>query len=80
MPVQPLEHVNSYNRYSLGKLAEALGLRIVQPGLVTKYAFLRVPGAISPLHLRKTAKELVRPVYQFRSPRNLYVWMQKPWA
>jgi 2-polyprenyl-3-methyl-5-hydroxy-6-metoxy-1,4-benzoquinol methylase len=80
MPVQPLEHVNSYSRYSLSKLAGILGLRIVQPGLATKYAFLRVRGAISPSHPRKMAKELVRPVYQFRSRRNLYVWMQKPWA
>jgi hypothetical protein len=80
MPVQPLEHVNSFTRRSLRRLAELLGLQIVEPGLRDKYAFLAVPGAISLMKPKKTAKELVRPVFQFRNPRNIYVWMQVPRA
>lgn len=30
--------------------------------------------------MKKALKELVPPVYQFRSPTNLYVWLRKPAA
>jgi hypothetical protein len=78
MPVQPLEHVNTYTTKSLKRLAEALSLRLVQPSLLQRYAFLRTPGAVRPKHFRRAARELLRPLVQFRNPRNLYVWLQKP--
>jgi 2-polyprenyl-3-methyl-5-hydroxy-6-metoxy-1,4-benzoquinol methylase len=78
MPVQPLEHVNSFTRTALARFAATLGLKVVEPRILTKYAFLRCRGAISLSRPFKAAKELIRPHYQFHNNRNLYVWMQKP--
>lgn len=78
MPVQPLEHVNSFTRVALTRLAEKIGLQIVEPPLRTKYAFLRWQGTLNLRRPTATMKELVRPYYQFHNSRNLYIWMQKP--
>jgi 2-polyprenyl-3-methyl-5-hydroxy-6-metoxy-1,4-benzoquinol methylase len=78
MPVQPLEHVNSFTARALTVLSRKLGLEIVRPGIVQSYAFLKRRGSVSLTDLRNTAKELVRPVYQYHNRRNLYVWMRKP--
>jgi 2-polyprenyl-3-methyl-5-hydroxy-6-metoxy-1,4-benzoquinol methylase len=78
MLVHPLEHVNSFNRRALIRLAEKLGFNIVRPGFVKRYAFLKRRGSIALADRKKMLKELVRPVYQHHNSRNLYVWMRKP--
>lgn len=78
MPVHPLEHVNSFTRVALSKLAERLGLEIFRPGLALRYAFLKRRGSILLTEPAKAIKELVRPVYQYHNRSNLYVWMRKP--
>lgn len=75
--IEPLEHINCFTKSSLVQLAHSLGLQMVRPRLRDAYAFLSHPGGLSLLRPKKAAKELIRPIYQFRSPSNLYVWMQK---
>jgi 2-polyprenyl-3-methyl-5-hydroxy-6-metoxy-1,4-benzoquinol methylase len=77
MPVHPLEHVNAFTRRSLESLAHRLGLEIVRPSLLQSFAFVRRTGALSAFRPSKALKELVRPIYQWRNPSNLYVWMRK---
>jgi 2-polyprenyl-3-methyl-5-hydroxy-6-metoxy-1,4-benzoquinol methylase len=74
MPVQPLEHVNTFNRTALAKAAAVAGLREIRPSLVRRYAFLKYPRSIGFTDVRRLAKELVRPVYQYHSARQLYAW------
>jgi len=78
MPVQPLEHINCFRRASVAAMAERAGLEIVQPGPWHGYAFLRHRGTLRLARPRKALKELVRPVYQWRHPTNLYVWLRRP--
>jgi hypothetical protein len=80
MPVQPLEHINSFTRKSIEVLAASLGLEVAHIPLGAGYAFLGRPGSISPRRPKKALKELVRPFYQVWNPRNLYVWLRKPVA
>ena len=75
VPIQPLEHINSFKRRSLDAMAAAAGLRTIRPDLWHRYAFLRHKGTVDPRRLQKTAKELVRPIYQHRDKSNLFVWM-----
>ena len=77
MPVQPLEHVNSFSMHSLERLADALRLSVVRPSLRDRYTFLKRAGTISLARPANTAKELIRPFHQYLNRRNLYVWMQK---
>lgn len=77
MPIQPLEHVNTFNLRTLHRLAETLGLRIVRPSLGQRYAFLRWPNTLSLKRPKNVLKELVRPFYTFSNSRNLYVWLQR---
>jgi hypothetical protein len=77
MPVHPLEHVNCFTRRALTLLAENVALEIVRPRLLDRYAFLAQRGTISVRRPAKAVKELVRPIYQWRNSRNLYVWMRK---
>ena len=58
-------------------MAGAAGSQIVRPGLRHRYAFLRHRGAIDVRNGRKVAKELVRPIYQYRDLSNLFVWLRK---
>ncbi|WP_242138014.1 class I SAM-dependent methyltransferase [Sphingomonas sp. TREG-RG-20F-R18-01] len=76
IPVQPLEHVNTYTYGSLEAMAAAAGLEIVTPGLWHLFAFLRHRNTLALTRLRKVAKELVRPLYQRRDPKNLFVWLR----
>jgi 2-polyprenyl-3-methyl-5-hydroxy-6-metoxy-1,4-benzoquinol methylase len=78
MPVHPLEHVNSFTRRSLWRLAEHLGLEILRPNLLQRYAFLKQRGSIALTAPAKVVKELVRPIYQYHNRSNLYLWMRKP--
>jgi SAM-dependent methyltransferase len=78
MPLQPLEHVNSFSRAGLRALAERVGLRAVQPAITRSYAFLTEGGTLDPRKPMKVAKEMIRPFYQRFNPRNHYVWFQKP--
>ncbi|NBC36220.1 methyltransferase domain-containing protein [Novosphingobium sp. FSY-8] len=80
MPLHPLEHVNAFSREGLARLGAMHGLALVRPGLATRYAFLRHAGAMDWADLPRVAKEMVRPVWQWVSPRNTYVWLQKPAA
>ncbi len=70
MAVHPLEHINSFDRASMEKLASRLGLRIVRPTLAQSYAFIR--GGI-PATPKRIVKEFVRPLWY--RPSNLNVWM-----
>jgi methyltransferase family protein len=72
MPVQPLEHINSFSRKALLDLASRLRLREVRPSLRDLYSF--IPGGI-PSGPRRIAKELIRPFWTWRNPANLYVWL-----
>jgi 2-polyprenyl-3-methyl-5-hydroxy-6-metoxy-1,4-benzoquinol methylase len=78
MPVHPLEHVNSFTETALSVLAEKLGLELVRPGPITRFAFLKHCGSIAYTRPGKAAKEIVRPFYQYHNRSNLYVWMRKP--
>jgi hypothetical protein len=49
----------------------------VRPSLLQSFAFVRRTGALSAFRPSKALKELVRPIYQWRNPSNLYVWMRK---
>ena len=79
-PIHPLEHVNCYTPEGVEALGARFGLEPVRPGLRHLYAFLLKRGSIDPRRPKKAAKELVRPIYQFRNPANLYVWLQRPKA
>lgn len=70
LPILPLEHLNCYTRCGLGRLAARAGLRPVRPAIRDRYAFL---GAGKP-----RLKEVVRPIWQWVSPGNIYVWLSKP--
>lgn len=76
MPVWPLEHVNAFRTRSIQRLADLCGLTIVRPSYRQRYAFARYRGGASLRHPAKSVKEIVRPFYQYRNPRNLYVWLQ----
>jgi hypothetical protein len=66
MPFHPFEHVNSFNRHSLAKLIERLGLKEVRPSLRDLYSF------------RSTSvKDFARPIWRFYNPDNLYVWAMR---
>ena len=72
MPVQPLEHINSFSRRTLLDLASRLGLREAKPSFPDLYSF--IPGGI-PSAPRRIAKEFIRPFWTWRNPSNLYVWL-----
>ena len=78
MPVAPLEHINGFNYGAVAVFASKLGLEVVRPSLPTRYAFLTAPGAFSYGDPVSIAKELIRPLWQDRNRRNLYVWLRKP--
>jgi 2-polyprenyl-3-methyl-5-hydroxy-6-metoxy-1,4-benzoquinol methylase len=77
MPVQPLEHINTFTRESIRAMARNNGLAVVRPTLLQSYSFLRHRGVISPSRPRQAIKELVRPIFQWRDPRNIYMWLQR---
>ena len=72
MPVQPLEHINSFSRTSLLDLATRLGLREVKPSFRDRYSFIW--GGL-PSGPRRIAKEMIRPFWTWRNPANLYIWL-----
>lgn len=75
IPVQPLEHVNSFTSQSLAAMADAAEMRIVRPSLRHGYAFLRHRGTLSLSQPKRVAKEMVRPWHQYHNPRNLFAWL-----
>ena len=80
MPVQPLEHINTFSAKAVEALAARAGLHVIEPSLSDRYAFVREPGSLAWSRPAKLAKELIRPIYQFHSRRNLYRWLEKPAA
>lgn len=78
IPVQPLEHVNSFSHRSLSAMASAARLEVVRPSYWHRYAFLRHRATLDPTRPRKVAKEMVRPWYQYHDSRNLFMWLQRP--
>jgi SAM-dependent methyltransferase len=78
MPVHPLEHINTYQQHTIRIMSEVAGLKVVRPSLVQSYSFLKYRGSVSLKRPRKSLKELVRPVFQWRNPKNIYMWLQKP--
>jgi SAM-dependent methyltransferase len=77
MPILPLEHVTCFTAAGLEQLGQRFGLRPVRPAYRHRYAFLAERGTLDFRDLRRMAKELIRPWYQFHNPRNLYVWLRK---
>lgn len=77
MPVQPLEHVNSFKRRTIDMMAQLANLTPVTPGLMRYYTFLG-KGGVSIRRPKKSLKELVRPFYGYLNRSNLYVWLRKP--
>jgi 2-polyprenyl-3-methyl-5-hydroxy-6-metoxy-1,4-benzoquinol methylase len=73
MPVQPLEHINSFTPGAVQHMASSVGMRIVRPSLRDSYAFLARGGM--PRRMHSAAKELVRPVWQYHNYRNIYAWL-----
>ena len=71
-PLCPLEHVNCFTLEGLKRLT---GLNPVRPSYRDRFAFL--PG-VSLRRPKAALKEVVRPFYQWRNPRNLYAWFQRP--
>ncbi len=78
VPVYPLEHVNNFTREGLAALGNRFGLVPVLPSLIDRYSFLTKRGALDFRNPKRLLKELVRPFYHHRNPRNLYVWLRKP--
>ncbi len=76
MPIFPLEHVNCFSADGIAALGGRLGLREVRPSYIQRFAFLKRRGSIDWAKPTRAAKELVRPFWQWRNPRNLYVWLQ----
>ena len=70
IPIQPLEHINSFTPRAVRHMAENVGLAVVKPTLAQRYSFI----GRSPL----SAKELARPVWQYHTRRNIYVWLRLP--
>lgn len=77
MPVHPLEHINTYTRGTIRKMADITGLKLAKPNLIQSYAFLGRKGTVSLRRPKKSAKELVRPIYQWIQPSNIYLWLRK---
>jgi 2-polyprenyl-3-methyl-5-hydroxy-6-metoxy-1,4-benzoquinol methylase len=75
VPVQPLEHVNSFTQQSLAAMADVAKMRIVRPSFRHGYAFLRHYGTLSLSQPKRVAKELVRPWHQYNNSRNLFAWL-----
>ena len=74
MPVQPLEHINSFTRKTLLDLGSRLHLKEVRPSLLHLYSF--IPGGI-PSGPKRIAKEMIRPFWTWRNPSNLYLWLSR---
>jgi 2-polyprenyl-3-methyl-5-hydroxy-6-metoxy-1,4-benzoquinol methylase len=77
MPVQPLEHVNSFKRRTLRTMSDLTGLKPVQPNWLQWYSFLG-QGGISLQRPKKALKELARPPHTRFSRSNIYMWLRKP--
>lgn len=77
MPIQPLEHVNSFTKKSLHHLSRRFGLNPVTPSVKQRYSFLLKDGSLNFLRPRNALKELIRPLYTYVNPHNIYVWLQK---
>ncbi|HMJ06178.1 MAG TPA: methyltransferase domain-containing protein [Chthoniobacterales bacterium] len=77
MPLQPLEHVNSFSRAGLCELAGRVGLRCLQPPIAASYAFLRHHRTLDARKPMKVAKEIIRPFYQRINSRNHHMWFRK---
>ena len=77
MPVHPLEHVNCYTLEAITALGRRVGLTPVVPGIRHRYAFLRYSGSLDFRNVKRLAKELIRPWYQYRNARNHYAWLRK---
>lgn len=75
MPVQPLEHVNSFTPRSLAAMAEAAGMKVVRPSYWHRYAFLRHRGTLSLAQPKRLVKEMVRPWHQYHNARNVFAWL-----
>lgn len=78
MPLQPLEHVNCFSPRGLEQIGARFGLRPVRPSYRQRFAFLGHPRTLDVRKPARTAKELLRPWYQWRNPTNLYLWLQLP--
>ncbi|MCB9647842.1 MAG: class I SAM-dependent methyltransferase [Deltaproteobacteria bacterium] len=77
MPLHPLEHLNCFSREALTRIGAPFGLRPVRPGWLARYAFIGHRGALDLADPRRTAKELIRPWYQWHSRTNSYIWLRK---
>jgi hypothetical protein len=77
LPIHPLEHVNCFTRAGITRLGRQFGLEPVRPGLWHGYAFLRHAGTLDFMRPKKSVKEMIRPIYQWVAPNNLYVWLRK---
>lgn len=75
MPIQPLEHINSFSPNTVSSMARAAGLRAVRPSLAARYAFLWRGGI--PRTPKRLLKEIVRPFWQYHNRRNIYVWLTR---
>ena len=76
MPIAPVEHLNCFTLRALEGLGWRFGLEPVKPSYRHRYAFLRRRRTLgtSPTH---AAKEIARPLVQWRNPRNLYLWLRR---
>ena len=71
--VWPLEHINSFSKFSLVYLAESLGLRRVKPPLLNQLACKTYY-----IGFRRILKNLLLPVYDQFFDRTMNLWFVKP--
>ena len=64
-------------RITAAQLKTLAGLEQVRPDLASEFAFLRYRGSLRLTRPGKMAKELVRPLWQWRSRSNIYLWLHK---
>ena len=69
IPIQPLEHINSFTPRALRVMAGRVGLAPVKPTLAQRYSFVG--------QSKLSVKELVRPFWQYHNRRNIYAWFRR---
>ena len=70
MPIQPLEHINSFEFKTIERMAKAAGLKVVTPSLRKLYH-----SSSGWLGLKQAARLTARPIYRHIFPKSTYVFL-----
>ncbi len=72
-PISPLEHINCYSGYSMARMADATGLRIIKMPIPVQLKYnVNISG------LSGMLKKIVRPFYTSYFPRGVCTYFEKP--